>query len=145
MDNTAIEGLVPVFNGWLKQYGQKVGTSDVNDSKKILTISDLGDLIEHRIDSAYDGRLEKVWSQETRWLLNQIGQPGLKVDDDTSLRKMPLNLSDAQISNFRDELNTKIATYGIQVPITSAEMGLQNTLGGVKQLLGKELENSNAF
>jgi hypothetical protein len=145
MDNTAIEELIPVFNGWLQQYGQKVGTGDVNDSKKVQTISDLGDVIEHRIDAAYAERLDRVWEEVVSWLLKNIGQAGTKVDDDTPLRAPPLDLTDTQVSEFRDELNAELVKYGVQMAITSDEMAAQKLLGDAKKLLGKELETSDVF
>lgn len=139
-DDQSIEELTPVLQAWLDPYNQRIRTTEVNNPDKVKTISDLADLVEGKIEAAYAKRQGAVEKLATLKFAELAGVDPAKVEPSALL-----NLTPAKLEELRDYLNTVLADYGLQLPITVEAMRQLSKLRELFKQIETELNDSNVF
>ena len=139
-DDQSIEELTPVLQAWLDPYNQRIRTTEVNNADKVKTISDLADLVEGKIKAACAKRQGEVEKLTTLKFAELAGVDPVGVEPST-----PLNLPPAKLEELRVYLNTVLADYGLQLPITVEEMRQFPSLRELFKQIETELNDSNVF
>jgi len=140
LDSQALDELAPTFNGWLKQYQQRVATKEINDPDKVLTVSHLADVIEGKIKAAYTKRLADVVKKAVASWAQISGIDPQSITADT-----PLHLGPDSLDRLRESINEVLTRYDLLRAITTDEMAVLRTARELFQQIENELNYSEKF
>jgi hypothetical protein len=146
LDSISIQQVGELLNAKiLLPYHQPIRPDESDDANNVVTISDLADLVEAKVEAAKGQRVERLRQEAVAGIRDIARQPEWQPQEADSLRNAPLNLNVEQMDRLRQVLNEKLAHYGNPQGVTPEELSPVLTVGQLFRQLETEVQNSPVF